>query len=340
MLRKLSTRKAYAWVTPLLIAVLALAYVRGLFVPLMHNDSAHHANIAVHMVNTGDYCSLVDRGTDYLDKPHFLFWSAAFWFNLLGVTPLSYKLTSFLFSLLALVATYKLARLLYNRRTAVASVVVLATSFAFALGNNDVRMDAILTACIIVASWQLILLFERFHWTSLLISAAALATGFSTKGMIGVVIPCTALFFHVLQHRGWRGLLAWQWPVVAALTLLFIIPVLYCYHLQFDLHPEKIIRGSSGHSGVKFILLGQSVERFQGERWGDTAKNNYFFFIGTFAWAFLPWSLLAFSAWWRRLKHMLKYDFKDRSLEAVTFCTTTAVLRAVFVLGVQVAALY
>ena len=80
-----------------LVVVLSLTYIGGLFIPLMHNDAAHHANIAVHMFNTGDYVNLVDRGNDYLDKPHFLFWSAAFFYQLFGVNPFAYKLTSFLF---------------------------------------------------------------------------------------------------------------------------------------------------------------------------------------------------------------------------------------------------
>ncbi|MFL5810226.1 MAG: hypothetical protein ACJ749_11940 [Flavisolibacter sp.] len=57
----------------LLFGFLALVYIIGLFVPLMDNDSAHHANIALRMYLTGDYVSLVDHGKDYLDKPHLHF---------------------------------------------------------------------------------------------------------------------------------------------------------------------------------------------------------------------------------------------------------------------------
>ena len=70
-----------------LFALLGLVYITGLFVPLMDNDSAHHANIALRMYLTGDYVSLVDHGKDYLDKPHFHFWLSAFSYNIFGVTP-------------------------------------------------------------------------------------------------------------------------------------------------------------------------------------------------------------------------------------------------------------
>ena len=54
---------------------LLVAYIFGLFVPLMNEDASHHANIALHMVQHHDYVNLVDdMGKDYLDKPHFHFW--------------------------------------------------------------------------------------------------------------------------------------------------------------------------------------------------------------------------------------------------------------------------
>ncbi|MBL7757318.1 MAG: hypothetical protein JNL59_07990, partial [Chitinophagaceae bacterium] len=59
-----------------------LVYVGSLFFPLMDKDAAHHANIALHMLQYNDYLSLVDRDLDYLDKPHLLFWSSALSFKL------------------------------------------------------------------------------------------------------------------------------------------------------------------------------------------------------------------------------------------------------------------
>ena len=45
---------------------------------------------------------------------------------------------------------------------------------------------------------------------------------------------------------------------------LFISPVVYCYYLQYNLHPEIMVRGKDHINGVKFILLNQSIERFSG----------------------------------------------------------------------------
>src|SRR6478752_242539 len=121
----------------------AVVYALGLAVPLMNNDSAHHANIGLHMFLTGDYVSLIDHGHDYLDKPHFLFWVSTVGYRLLGVTTLGFKLPSFLFSIIAIFSTYRLGRLLYNNETGKLASLLVTSMLAFILGNNDVRMDAI-----------------------------------------------------------------------------------------------------------------------------------------------------------------------------------------------------
>jgi 4-amino-4-deoxy-L-arabinose transferase-like glycosyltransferase len=75
--------------------------------------------------------------------------------------------------------------------------------------------------------------------------------------------------------------------------------------LQYNLHPEKIVRGKDHINGVKFILINQSVERFSGEM-GKAAKNDYFFFIHSFLWAFAPWSILTYIAMSGRIKNFLR----------------------------------
>jgi len=80
------------------------------------------------------------------------------------------------------------------------------------------------------------------------------------------------------------------------MVALLLLPVFYSMYLQFDLHPEKLIRGSTGNSGILFLLFGQSVGRYSGTAWGTLAQNEPLFFVHTFLWAFLPWSLMALLA--------------------------------------------
>jgi 4-amino-4-deoxy-L-arabinose transferase-like glycosyltransferase len=294
-----------------LFALLGVAYVLGLFVPLLDNDSAHHANIALHMYLTGDYVNLIDEGHDYLDKPHLHFWLAAASYHLFGVTSFAYKFPSFVFTIFGIYSTYRLGKSLYHQEVGKLSALVIASAFAFILANNDVRMEAILTASIAFATWQLVDWINRKSFINVLGSAFGLALAFSTKGLIGVFVPAIGIFFYILYKKDWKAFYHWQLPALIILFFAFISPVLYCYYLQYDLHPEKIIRGKSGWSGVKFILLQQTFERYEGKSFGGAGSKDYFFFFHSFLWAFAPWSVLAYLAVVNRIRNGItnKYEW-------------------------------
>lgn len=295
----------------MLFGLLGVVYVAGLFVPLMDNDSAHHANIALRMYLTGDYVSLVDHGKDYLDKPHLHFWLSAFSYNIFGVTTFAYKFPSFLFTVMGTYSTYRLGKSLYNKETGKLAALIAASAFAYILANNDVRMDAILTASVVLATWQLVDWVNGKKLVNALGAALGLALAFATKGHIGVFTPAVGIFFYILYKKDWKSFYHWQLLVLILFFFVFISPVVYCYYLQYDLHPEKVIRGKSGRSGVEFILWKQNFERFQGDSFGADAKNDYLFFFHSMLWAFAPWSILAFIAFFSRLKNLAarKYEW-------------------------------
>ena len=278
---------------PGLYLLLAAAYAGGLLVPLMNNDSAHHAVIALRMVLTGDYAALVTQGKDYLDKPHLLFWLAAAGYRLLGVGTLAFKLPSLLFSVLAVYSTWRLGRLLYSPAVGRLAALVLASSLAFIVANNDVRMDAVLTATIVFATWQMAEFVASRRLRNLVLAGLGLALGFATKGMIGVAMPGIAIFMHLVYRRDWRTLFSPAWLALALITALFAAPVLLAYHQQF------------GMKGVQFILWSQNFERLAGARFGSAGGSDPLFFVHTFLWAFLPWSLLAFGALWHHARDLV-----------------------------------
>jgi len=295
----------------LLFFLLGIVYVIGLFVPLLDNDSAHHANIALHMYLTGDYVSLVDEGHDYLDKPHLLFWAASASYHLFGVNSFAYKFPSFLFTIFGIFSTYRLGKSLYNNEVGKLSALVIASAFAFMLANNDVRMEAILTASIAFATWQLVDWVHTKRFINIVGAALGLALAFSTKGLIGVFVPAIGIFFYILYKKDWRSLYNGQLFLLILFFFVFISPVLYCYYLQYDLHPEKIIREKSGWSGIKFILWQQTFERYEGNSFGGAGSKDYFFFFHSFLWAFAPWSVIAYIAVVNRIRNVAtkKYEW-------------------------------
>jgi len=290
----------------------------------MDNDSAHHANIAMHMYLNRDYVTLIDAGRDYLDKPHMLFWLCALSYKIFGVTGFAYRFPSFLFTILAVYSVYRLGRSLYNAETGKLAALVIASAFAFILANNDVRMDAILTACVAFATWQGTEFIRHKKIFNAFGLAIGLALGFDTKGHIAVFTPLIGLLFYIIYLREWKIFWNWKWLIVLAGFAVFIFPVVYCFYLQYNLHPEKMVRGQDHIDGVKFILFGQTVERLRGDSFGGDAKNDYLFFFHSFLWAFAPWSILTYIAIFARLRNFVKK--KEEWLTPVTFVAIAIVL--------------
>ncbi|RYY57307.1 MAG: hypothetical protein EOO09_02875 [Chitinophagaceae bacterium] len=281
-------------------------YAGALFFPLMDKDAAHHANIALHMLEHNDYASLVDRETDYLDKPHFLFWSSALSFKIFGINTFAHRLPAVIFALVTIISTYRLTLHLSNRTTAKIAALILATAEGFILSINDARMETPLAAGIIFGLWHLIVYIDRNKLVNLLLAALGAAIAFSTKGWIGVMITFAAAFFYILTTVKWRVLLLPKTWLFIPLFFLFISPVLYAYYLQYDLHPEKNIRGMTNISGVKFILWDQNFERFKGDSFNKGGRNSSVFFLyHTFLWAFFPWCIAAYLGLFYWLKRMI-----------------------------------
>lgn len=294
------------------IAALCLVvYAGSLFFPLTDKDAAHHANIALYMYEHNDWVSLVDRGRDYLDKPHFLFWTSLISFKLFGVNTFAHRFPALLFSMLSVFSTYKLAKHLSDKTTAKLAALTLATAQAFILSVTDARMETPLTAAIILGTWQMILYVDKQRIINLVIGALGAAMAFSTKGWLGPVIIFITILFYVGLNKKWNVLLAPKTWLLLPLFFVFISPVLYAYYLQYDLHPEKIVRNRNNISGVKFILWDQLFERYKGFDVGGR-NSGYFFLYHTFLWAFFPWSIMAAVAlffWLKRMFYHKKWRF-------------------------------
>src|SRR5688572_13488613 len=280
-----------------------VVYCGTVFFPLLDKDAAHHANIALYMYQTGDYTSLVDRGKDYLDKPHLLFWTTLISFKIFGITTVAHRLPAILFALISVYSTYKLMRHLADRTSARIAAIVLATAQAFILSISDARMETPLTAGMIIGLWQLIVYVDKEKFGNLVLGILGVAIAFSTKGWLGPVIVFITIIFYLSLNRKWQIFRKFKTWLFIPLFFVFISPVLYAYYLQYDLHPEKIIRGRDNISGVQFILWGQLFERYKGFDEGGRYSDPLFL-IHTFLWAFFPWCVIAYTAmlyWLRRI---------------------------------------
>lgn len=278
----------------LFISLLVLLQFSALQVPILEPDGALYAGIAKTMVLKHDFLNLYADGHEWLDKPHFPFWMAALSFQLFGFHTWSYKLPAILFLLMGAWYTYRFALSLYGETTARWAVCILLTAEHLVISNNDVRAEPYLTGLIIAGVYHFYRSIARISY-HLLLGALFTACAIMTKGMFALVPVGAAIGGHLLFTRQWKAVLGWKWVAALALITLFITPELYALYQQFDLHPEKVVFGTTGVSGLRFFFWDSQFGRFMNTGPIKGAGDPFFFFH-TLLWAFLPWALMLYAA--------------------------------------------
>ena len=196
------------------------------------------------------------------------------------------------------------------------AALIFLSAQTIVLSAIDVRTDAVLTGLTAFAIWQLYEYLRSGKTIPLLLGAAGAGLAFSTKGQIALLVIGLPLICQVIYSGAWKRL--WNPRLLLALVVfgLVITPMLYAYYQQFDLHPEKVIRGRDHRSGILFIFWEQSFERLSGEGIGKNS-SDYFFFFHTFLWVFLPWTLIGLLAYWEKAREFWR-NRKSRDGEVLT----------------------
>ncbi|CAN5563466.1 N/A [soil metagenome] len=286
-----------------------LTYLMGIFfVPLMDIDATQYASMSREMLLTGNYLQLYDLGRDYLDKPPMLFWLSSLSMYVFGIHDWAYRLPSFIFSLLALYSTYRLALLFYKKEIAYLSIAVLAASQAMFLINHDVRTDTMLMGWVTCSLWQLAEWYQFKKWKNLVLAAIAIAGGMMTKGPLALMIPVFAFVPHLILRRNFKEFINWRYLPMIAFIAVLLIPMSIGLYQQFDLHPGKMIIGKKINSGLRFFYWTQSFGRITGE--DSHRENGYLFFLlQNMLWSFLPWILFFLAGLVTAIKSIVQKRF-------------------------------
>lgn len=271
--------QVFVYVT--LAAFILGVYILGLF-PETTVDSAKYASVSREIFSSGDFIHLKIRGEPYLQKPPLLFWLAAIFFHLFGVSIAVFKLPTLLFSFLGIYSTYRLGRLVHDRVTGLIAALVYGTSEALFLYNMDVHTDMLLTSNIIFAIWQLAEYIERRRALNFILGFTGVGLAMISKGMIGLAVPVFSVGGYLVAKKDFRTLFSVRWLAGIPILLLILFPVLKGMFDQF------------GSEGLKFYFWSNQVNRMRGHYTESTA--DYSFFLLTLLYIFIPWSLYTYTA--------------------------------------------
>jgi 4-amino-4-deoxy-L-arabinose transferase-like glycosyltransferase len=289
--------KLNQWLTTLIIISILIS-ASGLFFPVTSASfSPWYGSIAKQIALSNNWSNLMLSNQDWLDKPHFPFWITAAAFKLLGINSFAYILPGFIFHLLGAFYTYRLGLYLYyNQTIALLASLIYLTTFHLILSAIDVRAEAYLLGQIMPAVYYWLHYQQKFSWKSLCLGALFTALALMTKGIF-VVLTISSGIICLWLYQGTliKNLLHPKWWAALLLTLGLTLPELIALYLQFDSQPQKIVFGHNHVSGIRWFFIDSQFGRFFGT--GPIMTTNplpyhQLFFIHTFLWAFLPWTLL------------------------------------------------
>lgn len=279
-----------------LLTVVAAINFTALCLPIMEPDSGLYATVAKHMFLTGDYINLYSCEVEWLDKPRLPFLLNVLFMKLLGVTTAAYKLPALLCFCGSLFYTYRFARLNYPTVVAQVATLIFGTAYHVILSNTDVRAEPFLTLFIIGPAYHFMRVVQGGSWYHLVLGSLLTAGAMMTKGpVVPLATVGAGLVAHCAFTGQWRQLWHPRWLLAGLLVLLFISPELYALYLQFDAHPEKIVYGQPGTSGLRFFFWDSQMGRFlnNGPLRGS---GDPLFFTHTLLWALLPWAFVVYAA--------------------------------------------
>ncbi|MGB1039858.1 MAG: ArnT family glycosyltransferase [Flavobacteriales bacterium] len=290
-----------------IIVILSILYIRGLFSAIYGIDATIYASLSSEMVDTNNWLQIFHKGNDYLDKPPLHFWLSAISFKLFGVNSFAYKLPSFLFTVLGAYSTFKLATILYSKQVGKLAALFFYSCFSIVLINQDVRTDTILVGIVIFSLWNLISYVETSNKLSFVLGFIGIGLAMLAKGPIGLMVPVLSLGIHFLIKKQWSNIFKWQWIIGLLITAVVISPMVWGLYQQFDLQPTKAFNLASGKdgtgtSGLKFYFWDQSFGRITGGNKEWVNDSSIFFFVHTFLWSFLPWSVFAIIGLFKKSK--------------------------------------
>ncbi len=288
----------------LLVLLLSMVLFWVMSPCLSSADSYLYAEISKELLESGQWAFLYHLSADWLDKPHFPFWVTALTFKLLGASPQSYLFVGFIFYCVSSVYTFLLARKLFNDQIALLSTTVYLSVLRVVLVTIDLRAECFLLGLIIPAV---------YHWLkydrdksivnhNLFLGSIFSACAIMTKGLFVIVPIFSGMLILWIHNKQYLRCLSRKWISAYLLICILLSPEIFSLYCQFDLHPEKLVFNKHGISGVKWFFWGSQFGRFFNN--GEITKGggNYFFFLHTFLWSFLPWTFICLIAWQNSLR--------------------------------------
>jgi 4-amino-4-deoxy-L-arabinose transferase len=289
------------WALPLLLAMVALAYLlplgsHGLWIP----DETRYAQISQGMLLSGNWVSPHFMDVRYFEKPAAGYWMIALGQALFGQNLFGVRFASALSTGLSVLLCYLIARRLWNEPRKSFACALLYMSFTVIAGqagyaNLDPQFTFWVNLSLVALWFALDSVGRRQRLVAWAVLGLACGMGFLTKGFLAWLLPVLVALPWVIWQKRWRELLVYG-PVAVVVAIAVSLPWALAVHVQ---EPDY----------WRFFFWHEHIRRFA----GDDAQHNAPW------WYYLP-LLVAFSMpWVALLPPALKQAWQTRRQSDIGF---------------------
>ncbi len=161
---------------------------------LWDRDEPRYARVTVEMVESGNYLVPTFNGESWLDKPIMMYWLMSLPVRIFGPTEFACRFFSAIGTAITCFLTFMLGRQLFNAKTGLLAMVILASNCMFLTVGTSAISDAILLPFIV----GVILIFitaikNSMRTIHIILMGIGLGLGMLTKGPMGL-FPLFVIF--------------------------------------------------------------------------------------------------------------------------------------------------
>ena len=284
----------------LLLAFAAVWFSNLEYRKLVNPDEGRYAEIPREMVASGDWITPRLNDIKYFEKPALQYWATAAAYTLFGEHQWTARLWSALTGFLGVLMVFFTGRRLFGAEAGWYAAFVLSSSLLWVLIGHvntlDMGVSFLLSAAVCafcLAQSDASDARARRRW--MLMAWAELALAVLSKGLIGLVLPGTALVLYTLVERDWR--LARRLHLVPGLSLFLLITV-----------PWFVAVSLANPEFARFFFIHEHFERFLTKEHGRYHPPYYF--IPILLAGMLPWTVTLLDALARAWKRQPEKDFQ------------------------------
>lgn len=276
----------------LLLGVSALMLLLGLGSRELWGPETRWANIALQMLQSGDYLDPYLKGSAYYDKPLPSYWLITATAGLFGdLNHWSLRLPSVIAAWLSVWLVYLIGKQLFSQTAGLIAGWMLISTFYFVFWGRVATAD-ILTVCgLLAAVWWYWRGPDDTRFSRYCVFFLLLAMSSLLKGLIGFVLPGLILLPHVLSEQRWKQHVNGRLCAALAIALaVYLIPFALS-HLYGA--------ANYGQSGLGLVLRENVVRFFQPfDNLGPI--YTYLLYLPVYT---LPWAPVWIIALWIALRN-------------------------------------